>query len=291
LVNLASTIDHLLKTPLRKSLKSLFGLSGLQDDYDFVSTIESALGYWQSKNWDPAVGSLVFDEFCEALNHPLSGVADYGLITKPEIKKLLEFLGVDVTIFNYAKYVRDNIVSQCPEDSSVEECFGTSDPSKYQDVSLDQNWRLWVFQYCTQWGYLFVAPPDQKLPRIVSRLHTLENESRICHQAFPPGDYFQVPPLPNVAVVNELGDFDITASRLAIIDGEIDPWRPMTPHSTYYASDRPDTIDRPFKIIPGGVHHWDENGLRNPAREPADIKKIHKQIVDFVVEWLKSREL
>ena len=39
-------------------------------------------------------------------------------------------------------------------------------------------------------------------------------------QAFPPGKYFKVPNLPNVTVVNELGDFDIEADRLAIIDGE-----------------------------------------------------------------------
>ena len=40
------------------------------------------------------------------------------------------------------------------------------------------------------------------------------------NQAFPPGDFFTVPPMPNVTVVNELGDFAIAADRLAIIDGE-----------------------------------------------------------------------
>lgn len=64
------------------------------------------------------------------------------------------------------------------------------------------------------------APPDQKLPRIVSRLRTLENESKICRQAFPPGEHFAVPSLPNVTVVNVLGDFSIARDRLAIIDGE-----------------------------------------------------------------------
>lgn len=41
----------------------------------------------------------------------------------------------------------------------------------------------------------------------------------------------------------------------------------------------------------GGVHHWDENGLRNPTKEPAHIRKIHIEIVEFVLEWLKSREM
>lgn len=67
---------------------------------------------------------------------------------------------------------------------------------------------------------LQTAPPDQNHPRIISKLITLEYESQICHQAFPPGKFFSVPALPNVTVVNALGDFAIAADRLAIIDGE-----------------------------------------------------------------------
>lgn len=93
-------------------------------------------------------------------------------------------------------------------------------------------------------------------------------------QAFPPGEHFTVPNLPNITAVNVLGDFDIEADRLALLDGEgtctlvrslsiavavtdplytqttVDPWRPCTPHSEY-ARDRPDTLNKPFKLIPG----------------------------------------
>ena len=75
------------------------------------------------------------------------------------------------------------------------------------------------------------------MPRIVSRLLTLGYQSKICKQvfynyfqsnsvceycfeAFPPGKHFSVPSLPNITAVNALGDFDIAADRLAIIDGE-----------------------------------------------------------------------
>jgi hypothetical protein len=63
--------------------------------------------------------------------------------------------------------------------------------------------------------------------------------------------------MPNVTAVNSLGGFDIAADRLAIIDGEVDPWKPATPHSRY-AKDRKSTINQPFIEIKGGVHHWDE---------------------------------
>jgi len=93
--------------------------------------------------------------------------------------------------------------------------------------------------------------------------------------------------MPDVDIVNDLGDFDIAADRLAFIDGQIDPWRPATPHSAY-ADKRDDTILQPFKLIPGGVHHWDENGLEEHDEEPDFIRKLHHQEVAFVKAWLKD---
>jgi hypothetical protein len=90
----------------------------------------------------------------------------------------------------------------------------------------------------------------------------------------------------------------------------VDPWRPYTPHNNYGgAMERDDTLLRPFKIIPGafqvrllgvlfcsevyppgGVHHWDENGLMDGAREPKDIRQIHNETIEFVKSWLKDWE-
>lgn len=44
--------------------------------------------------------------------------------------------------------------------------------------------------------------------------------SHMSLQAYLPGKHFTVPAFPNISVVNELGDYDIEADRLAIIDGE-----------------------------------------------------------------------
>jgi hypothetical protein len=96
----------------------------------------------------------------------------------------------------------------------------------------------------------------------------VEYNSKFCQQAYLPGEFFQIPKEPNVTAVNVLGDFDIAADRLAIIDGQceylmlspslgsgiyeivVDPWRPDTPHADE-AKPRNDTIIRPFKLIPG----------------------------------------
>ncbi|KAK0243912.1 serine carboxypeptidase S28-domain-containing protein [Armillaria nabsnona] len=286
------TIDKLLSTKrLSRPLKALFGLPDLQHDEDFVSLLETPLGYWQAKCWDPAFGSNVFDEFCDALNKPPLGflaadVADLEFEDPARMISLPGGLSLDFSIVNYANWTKQNVVSTCPEGSTQEECFGTFNDSQYAATTLDQTWRLWQFQVCTQWGFFMPAPPPD-YPRIVSNLITLDYESKICKQAYAPGEYFTVPPLPNVTAVNVLGDFDIAADRLAIIDGEVDPWRPATPHSQY-AMDRDDTVLRPFKLIPHAVHHYDEYGLKNLSDEPPEIRKIHGEMIAFVMEWLKD---
>ncbi|KAH9957380.1 serine carboxypeptidase S28-domain-containing protein [Lactifluus volemus] len=280
LVNSISMIDSLLKIgPLRGRLKGLFGLSELESDKDSVSVLEYPLTTWEDENWDPAVSSTTFDQFCATLN------GDTPTLKDTERTVLLGGgLKANIALLNYAKWIRENIVVLCPQDMglTVEDCFGTNEDSKYQITDLSEDWRPWVFQYCTQWGYFCTAPPVGT-PTIISRLLDIDYEHKICIQAFPPGEYYKVPPLPNVTAVNVLGDYHIAADRLAFIDGEVDPWRPYAPHSAYGGvEEREDTVVRPFKIIPGGVHHWDENGLREGEKEPKKIGQIHGEMVEFV---------
>ncbi|THU97122.1 peptidase S28 [Dendrothele bispora CBS 962.96] len=294
LQNSVETIDAILAHDthglLAKPLKALFGIHDLKHDVDFVSLIESPLGSWQSKNWDPAVGSTAFDQFCEAINKPVCiDVTSLEFGHPDRLVNVTDGLTVDMAIVNYGNYIKENVANRCPQGNTQEECFGTFDDSQYTNTSLAEDWRLWQFQVCTQWGYFTTAPPDPAHPRIISRLLDLEYESKICRQAYPPGEKFTVPELPNIASVNMLGSFDAGRGldRLAFIDGEVDPWRPDTPHSDY-ARPREDTILMPFKLIPGAVHHWDENGLPGGVGEPPEIKQIHEEEVEFVTAWLKD---
>ncbi|KAG5653760.1 hypothetical protein H0H81_010847 [Sphagnurus paluster] len=228
LENSIKTIDQILDHRIFVGrLKALFGLKDLEHDEDFVALLESPLGSWQSKVWDPTVGDKTFDKFCEALNgHANVAIAELPFNHTSRMVTVAEGFRVDFAIVNYAKWIKQHIVSECPSDKTVE-------------------------------------------------------------QAFPPGKHFTVPSLPNVTAVNALGDFDLAADRLAFIDGAVDPWRPDTPHSDY-AKDREDTILRPFKLIPGAVHHWDEYGLENILEEPHEILKIHGEMIGFVQDWLKD---
>ncbi|THH02794.1 hypothetical protein EW026_g112 [Hermanssonia centrifuga] len=268
-------VDELLSDAKSHTpIKALFGLANLTHDQDFVSLLAGPLGDWQDKNWDPAVNSDDFANFCTALGSPND--------TSVEIAK---GISVNAATINYAIYV--NQVCQEKDGSTADDCFGTFDPTQYQATDLSQTWRLWQFQVCTQFGFFFTAPPDPKQPRVISKLLTLDYAKMICEFAYPPGQHFTVPALPNITAVNSIGGLNIAADRLAIVDGQEDPWRPNTPHSDI-AKKRPDTPLRPFKLISGAVHHYDENGLSNRTAEPPVIQEIHSQEVQFVQAWLSD---
>ena len=63
----------------------------------FVS-LQSPLGSWQAKNWDPTVGSSAFEGFCAALASP------HG---KSETELLPGGLEIPFTVYNYAKYIKE----------------------------------------------------------------------------------------------------------------------------------------------------------------------------------------
>ncbi|RSH95203.1 hypothetical protein EHS25_000289 [Saitozyma podzolica] len=262
-----------MPTPISTILKGLFGLQELEHD-DFADVVGSPLGNWQAKNWDPAIGSDEFQNFCDALTAGGAG-SQIGLVRVP------------AEVMNYAKYIKENVVSKCPEGSSIVDCFGTHDDEKFLDAGLEQTWRLWLFQVCTQWGYFMPAPLEG--PSIISKYLTIDYTSKICRQAYPPGKHFTVPDVPDVDEVNARGDYTIEADRLAFIDGDRDPWRPMTPQSDV-APRRSSTVNRPLAMIFDGVHHYDENGLRNHALEPARIRDVHEFETSFIQEWLAQWE-
>ncbi|OCF35690.1 serine carboxypeptidase [Kwoniella heveanensis BCC8398] len=300
-------IDSLLNhpEPIPTLLKGVFGLSELAGNDDFADVIQAPLGYWQAKNWDPKVGSTHFYEFCDALTAGGAG-SKLGLIRIP------------ASIVNYGAYIKQASLQGHPA-SDIEECFGSQDDTKFQETDLEQTWRLWLFQVCTQWGY-FMPAPAEGLPRIVSNQLTLDYTSKVCKQAFPPGKHFTVPIWPDVAEVNNRGDYGIEYERLAFIDGDRDPWRPMTPQSDW-APKRNSSVSKPVHLIFDGVHHYDEadldgglatlaygparddmlntvdadsflnplrqkNGLADHSKEPFRIRDVHQLEKNFVGEWV-----
>ncbi|KAI0703405.1 peptidase S28 [Cytidiella melzeri] len=269
--------DNLLakSSATRQAIKMLYGLPNVTHDADVGSLISSPLGNWQNTNWDPSVSTTGFDKFCSALGTPNNLTTTIA----PGIR-------VSNATMNYAAYINRTISSRCPSSSTQDECFGTFNAADFNATDLSETWRTWQFQVCTQWGFFTTAPPPGHL-RIISNTQTLEYASQICGfvSFYQQCEHYRIPDVPDVASVNAIGGLNIAADRLAIVDGQADPWRPNTAHSDI-AKNRTDTTLRPFKLLSESVHHWDENGLVDHSAEPPVIATIHSQEIEFVKAWL-----
>ncbi|EFX03631.1 extracelular serine peptidase [Grosmannia clavigera kw1407] len=278
------TSDHVT------TLKTLFNLANVTHDDDFAALLSEGLAGWQDTNWDPAVSSPSFGWYCGNVT------ADTLLFPELEASRSVATTLLAATTYsheaatladallNFAGWVRATF--QCADGRTQDQCFSNRNATFYRQDDLSQHWRAWPYQYCTQWGYLATGSgvPNDRLP-LISRLLDLEYLSIICRDAFG------ITGPPDVESVNRLGGFDIQYPRLAIVDGEADPWRAATPHALVGAKDRPSTTDEPFWLIGGGaVHHWDENGLlpdeTSADLPPQPILDVQAEEVRFVKAWV-----
>lgn len=277
-------------TDLPRRLKSMFGLANLSSDADFASTLTGGISQLQNTNWDPSINSTEFGHYCANLTSP-SLIHPSLAPLHPEAQSLLAAAGhpaaLTTSLLNYIGYVNATAVSRCNTTTpgrTQDSCFGASNPDDHARSDTAQTWRLWAYQYCTEWGYLATGAgvPSTQLP-LISRLITLDHQSTVCREAF------NVSSPPNVESINKHGGFNISYPRLAIVDGEKDPWKAATPHRSGLV-ERKSTVDEPFILIEGGVHHWDENGVlegeRGPGMPPVPVVAAQEAEVEFVKSWM-----
>ena len=66
-------------------------------------------GSWQDKNWDPAIGSNVFDDFCSKISRSYGSIEDAAEAVGADAEDVMTLVGTpgfDFTLLNYAAYVR-----------------------------------------------------------------------------------------------------------------------------------------------------------------------------------------
>lgn len=297
---LTNVVDNILigknDTGYPQQLKAAFGLGNVSRSDDFANAISQGIAGLQSTNWDPAENSTDFGLYCnnvssvDALYPELEGI-------RSEVRDLIVAGGyadeLDPLLnqmLNYIGYVNASVVAPCQErNTSQDACFTNYNSTFYEQDGIEQDWRAWPYQYCTQWGYLQTGSgvPADQLP-LISRLIDLNYTSTVCREAF------NITKPSDVEAINKYGGFAISYPRLAIIDGEKDPWRAATPHAIGQP-ERPNTASEPFILIKDGVHHWDENGLfpneTTPELPPQPVADTQKTEVMFVQEWMMEWQL
>ncbi|KAB5559757.1 peptidase S28 [Coniochaeta sp. 2T2.1] len=295
---LTNVVDNILigknGTDYPQKLKSAFGLGNLTRSDDFAYAISSGIAGLQSTNWDPAENSTDFGLYCN--NVSSSDVLYPGFEElRSEVRDLIaagggytDEVGFENQMLNYIGWINSTVVATCKKESQ-EACFTNYNSTFYEQDTLEDDWRSWPYQYCTQWGYLQTGSgvPADQLP-LISRLIDLDFNSIVCREAF------NITGPPDVDAINKYGGFQISYPRLAIIDGEKDPWRAATPHAIGQP-DRPNTASEPFILIKDGVHHWDENGVfpneTTPEFPPQPVADTQKMEAMFVQEWMMEWQL
>ncbi|KIX99447.1 uncharacterized protein Z520_05023 [Fonsecaea multimorphosa CBS 102226] len=295
---LINIMDNILKKNDAKTvaqLKEGFGLQGLTHNDDVASLASNGIGWWQSRNWDPAVNSPEFSYYCGNISSDTLLWPSYSsmksnataLITAGgwgnESAQLLN------PMLNWLAWTNNSYAGSC--DGTLDECYGTHNASApmYADKNITNYVALsWAYQYCKEWGYIQDGAnvPNDRLP-LVSRLLTIEYLTQVCRYAF------NITTPPNVNAVNKYGGYNISYPRLATIGGQADPWRPATALATLAKPDvlnQTSTPSEPVILIQGAVHHWDENGLfpneTTPSLPPAPVANAQRQIVEAAKGWM-----
>lgn len=301
ITNMMDNIFSLNDSSVTSELKSAFGLPNVTYDNDFASVLAYGIEGWQGRNWDPAVNDPSFDLYCgnltsdEIIYPDTSDLSDTvaNLLTKGGYED--EIGNLTTPLLNWIGWLANYAVDACT--GSQDQCFSTHNATYYAQDDISQDWRSWPYQYCTQWGYLQTGSgvPADQLP-LVSRTIDLAYSSLICNYAF------NITTPPNVTAINKYGGFNISYPRLAFIDGEVDPWRPATPHASPFNStavNRTSTASEPYILISEAVHHWDENGLfQNETVNyppnylpPPAVRDTQSQEIIFVLEWMVEWQL
>lgn len=293
---LTHVVDNILithnGTEYVQRLKDVFGLGNVTRDNDFANALSGGISQLQGTNWDPAVNSTNFGTYCDTISS--DQLLHNATVSKTsEVVELLKVAGygndtarLTNRMLNYIGYINKTVVSECDKKETQDECLTSYNSSFYQQDDISQTWRAWPYQYCFEWGYLQTGSgvPAGQLP-LVSRLLDLEYQSVICREAF------NITTPSQVDRINQWGGFNISYPRLAIVDGEHDPWRQASPHAIGLP-DRVSTTSEPFILIDDAVHHWDENGLfpnqTTADLPPAPVRDAQHQEVVFVQAWIEE---
>lgn len=280
---------------LKGQFKLFFNYATTALDKNFVDNLYAGLYSWQSRNWDPAIGSGTFSNWCKAIT---STKLEYSssAATNASAASILDATGyggndtLTLRLLNYAGYLRRSTLADDESTSTSASVAATAVPAAYFDS--------WSYQTCTEWGYWVTGSGfDTSLGKpLLSRILDVEFENSYCESEFG------ISTPPNVTAVNKYGGFDISYPRLALINGLADPWREATPAADG-SPPRESTVSEPWILIDnppedvwdglrGAGHHWEANGVfanqTQDKQPPKAIVEAQADIVEFVGAWVEE---
>ena len=126
---------------LTAELKAAFGMPNVTSDADFANQLAQGISYWQSLNWDPAVTSNEFYNYCDNIT------SAEVLYPATEAKRstaasLISQAGYDANetivnqMLNYIGYVNLTQLSTCSAGETQNQCFTQLNATHYEQDGL-----------------------------------------------------------------------------------------------------------------------------------------------------------
>ncbi|KAL4892232.1 serine carboxypeptidase S28-domain-containing protein [Aspergillus ambiguus] len=299
-------IKHSGNKTMKAHLLSSMGVPCDMKNENLAGMLSYGLDSWQSRSWDPAIGSPLFRQYCDNITssdllYPETAAvrgawksfisaAGYNSADAELVMGLLNHVGfLNTTVFSPR---RDDL---CPKNGTSKAIPADAAQPKPLNKTSDVSWN---YQVCTEWGFFQTgASVPSNIKPLISRSLTLENMSSFCDTIYG----INTPP--DIDRINKYGGFGFSYPRVGIIDGLADPWRDATPHADG-APERKSTIEKPFLLIEmtpeevwdgayGAVHHWDQNGLSRKQllsgeTPPQAIAQVQSEVADFIGKWLNQ---
>jgi hypothetical protein len=196
----------------------------------------------------------------------------------------------------FARFVNTQMNVDCVGPASAP--INSTNPTdcNLQKIATDPSQISWMWQYCTEWGFLQSANVGEH--QLVSKYNSLTHQKEVCHKQFPTGTASGLlPEWPNVQATNaKFGGWNIRPSNTYWVGSQYDPWRTLSPLSDMPFSNNvhadsaiPKCVALGDKtqseylfsaLVPNGEHCWDfhtESQLGQPARD---------LFVSALKEWL-----
>lgn len=289
---LTDVVDKILlgknTTDKVQSLKQVFGLGNITDNRDFANQLTGVYG-WQSTNWDPAINSASFFNYCTNIT-----AVPTAENLRPAVADIVASAGYGSDKFaqdvmlNAVSWINSTSLPGWRRSNSTQDSYYTIlNATALQGLTSfeDQDSVCWNYQVCTEWGFIQTGNTPADIMPLISRTLDLEYLTFFCRAQF------NITTPPEIERVNKYGNYHIDYTRLAQIGGNADPWRPATP--LWYPESRNTSTDHPWLLISHGVHHWEENGIfpneTTPTLPPYPVVYAQQFLKNFVVDWLAGK--
>mmetsp|Transcript_2166 Transcript_2166/g.4975 ORF Transcript_2166/g.4975 Transcript_2166/m.4975 type:complete len:589 (-) Transcript_2166:29-1795(-) len=144
------------------------------------------------------------------------------------------------------------------------------------DEAKEEGLRSWLWQTCTEFGFYQTCEAASSCP-YGKGYHTIDLDLEICRRAFgiTEGNVWS-----NVQQsIEQYGGWNIDASRILFVNGDIDPWAMLGVDFDHGSSSALSTI-----WVEGASHHFWTHEIKDSDGE--GIKKAREAIYRHVVEWL-----